>query len=132
MALGRIPLRKDEDWIGRPRVPVLAHQVDLRVLEADDFFGLQLDPAREESRAMGAVLVEVIGDADASSGRLVPRDLVHTVGEADDMDLLALDPASADHAAMNAVVDRALVLEIHLVLPAIGISMALSDWPGLR
>ena len=55
----------DEDRVSRPSVPVLAHQVDLRVLEADDFSGLQFDPAREKSRAMSAILIEVIGDADA-------------------------------------------------------------------
>ncbi len=62
----------DEDRISRPGVTVLAHQVDLLVLEADDLLGLQLDPAREEGRAMGAVLIEVVGDADAGAGRLVP------------------------------------------------------------
>ncbi len=116
-----IPANSSATRIGQvgPRVAILPHQVDLVVLEADDLFGLQLDPAREEGRAMGAMLDKIVSDADAGSGRFGPRQFDHAIGKADYVYPLILHPSAADESAMDAMAKRAVVLEAHLVQSAV-------------
>ena len=94
-----------------------AHQ--MLVLEAGRLLRFQRNPLREENDAMQPALDEIDRDTDRRPRRLIPGHRVNAIGQADDVGLLVPHPSPADHAAMDAVVDRALVLDVALVLPAV-------------
>src|SRR5260370_38367320 len=102
------------------------------VLEADRLLRILSDPLRKKDHAMQPAFNEVDGDADRRPRRLVPGHLKDVRGETDDMGLLVANPTAADQAAMDSIVDRALILDVDLVLPAILVSVdeVLADEPG--
>jgi hypothetical protein len=61
--------------VGRTGIAVLAHQIEVLVLEADRLFRVLGDPLREEDHAVQLPLSEIDRYANGRAGRFVPGNL---------------------------------------------------------
>jgi predicted PurR-regulated permease PerM len=115
--------------IGRARRTIGFHQRNMIVLEADGFFRIVDHPAREEDRAMEQAIAEVDDQTHVSAGRLGPGDFINALTNAYNVSLLVFHPTVCHDTAMNTVVQRGLIFDINLVVPAVivGINQMFAD-----
>ena len=113
----------DINRIGRSRVAVSVHLVEVVVLEAHRAFTVPANPLWEEDHAVYSAFAGHDVDGHRRARRLGPRNLEAVMVELHKVDLLALDPSPTDVAGMDPTVDGAAVLDVHLVAPAVGIGV---------
>ena len=99
------------------------------VLEADSFFRVIHDPAREENSAVEQFVAQVDDQADVGAGRFGPGDFVDTFPHPHNVRFLIFHPAIADDAAVNTVVEGVAIFDVNLVVPAVvvGIDQMFTD-----
>ena len=93
------------------------------VLEADGFFRIVHDPAREEDGAVKQFIAQVYNQAHIRSGWLCPGNFIDTLPYPYDIGLLIFYPTVCHKTAMNTVIKGGLIFYVNLVVPAIVIGI---------
>ena len=89
------------------------------VLEADGFFRIIHDPAREEDGAVEQAVAQVHDQAHVSTGWLRPGNFIDALPNTDDVGLLIFHPTVAHQTTVNTVVQGVFVFNVNFVIPAI-------------
>lgn len=89
------------------------------VLEADGFFRVVHDPAREEDGAVEQFVSQVHNQADVGTGWLGPGNFIDALPYPHDVSLLIFHPTVCHQTAVNTVIQGRLIFDVNLVVPAV-------------